>query len=196
MEQFYEIPIFPLAILPLPHELVPLHIFEPRFQEMLRDVEEKKITFGIYYSHGQNKDRLGGVMELDSVLKRYETGETDIVAKCVDVFLMAEFYSQWKKKLYPGGKVYPLNMLEPEPMSKGFVADFKRYMKMKDVTDIDDDFDIHDIANELNLDEVDRIKYLRLLSNPKRERFLKERLKYQKFILNQEQKNKDTFFLN
>ncbi|MBL3655493.1 hypothetical protein [Fulvivirga sediminis] len=196
MDEFYEIPIFPLAILPLPHELVPLHIFEPKYQEMFRDVEEKNISFGIYYTHEQNDDRLGGIMQLDSVLKRYETGEADILAKCVDVFLMAEFYNKWQKKLYPGGKVYPLNMLAPEPMSGGFIDDFKRYMEMKNVSDIDDDFDIHDIANELNLDEADRMKYLRLLSNPKRERFLKERLKYQKFILKQERENKDTFFLN
>ena len=196
MQHFSEIPVFPLAILPLPNELVPLHIFEPRFKQMLKDVEEKGTLFGIYYSHGLNKDRMGGIMKLESILKRYETGECDILAKCVDTFLLTQYYNKWKKKLYPGGKVYQLDASKNQPMSVPFVEKFKAYMALKNVTDIDDDFDIHDIANELNLDIGDRIKYLKLLSNMKREKFLLERLKYQKFILQQEQKHKDSFYLN
>ncbi|UII23792.1 LON peptidase substrate-binding domain-containing protein [Fulvivirga ligni] len=196
MQHFSDIPVFPLAILPLPNELVPLHIFEPRYKQMLKDVEEKGALFGIYYSHGLNKDRMGGIMKLESILKRYETGECDILAKCVDTFLLTQYYNKWKKKLYPGGKVYQLDASKIEPMSAPFVEKFKAYMALKNVTDIDDDFDIHDIANELNLDIGDRIKYLKLLSNMKREKFLLERLKYQKFILQQEQKHKDSFYLN
>ncbi|HCR53616.1 MAG TPA: hypothetical protein DIW27_04310 [Cytophagales bacterium] len=41
------IPIFPLAIFPLPGEMVPLHIFEPRYRQLLEDAEKRDIAFGI-----------------------------------------------------------------------------------------------------------------------------------------------------
>ena len=47
MEKIVRIPMFPLAILPVPGELVPLHIFEPRYRQLLQDMETSDITFGI-----------------------------------------------------------------------------------------------------------------------------------------------------
>ncbi len=41
------IPIFPLPLVMLPNELLPLHIFEDRYRDMLRDVELKRNIFGI-----------------------------------------------------------------------------------------------------------------------------------------------------
>ncbi len=42
-----ELPIFPLPLILLPHELLPLHIFEERYQKMLKDVALGKSLFGI-----------------------------------------------------------------------------------------------------------------------------------------------------
>ena len=53
------IPIFPLSILPLPGELVPLHIFEPRYRQLLLDIETRDITFGIYFTHEINTRKIG-----------------------------------------------------------------------------------------------------------------------------------------
>ena len=41
------IPIFPLPLVILPNELLPLHIFEDRYRQMLRDIEQKRNIFGI-----------------------------------------------------------------------------------------------------------------------------------------------------
>lgn len=43
------LPIFPLPLVLLPNELLPLHIFEPRYRQMLNDVQEKKSLFGISF---------------------------------------------------------------------------------------------------------------------------------------------------
>ena len=43
------LPIFPLPLVLLPNELLPLHIFEPRYQKMLKDVELEKNIFGVNY---------------------------------------------------------------------------------------------------------------------------------------------------
>lgn len=196
MEQLVEIPVFPLSILPLPNELIPLHIFESRYRQLLLDIQGNGGIFGIYYTHGLNTDRIGGLMKLEGVLKSYDTGESDVVTKCVDTFLLTKFYKEWLPKPYPGGEVYMLNAHEDQHVSTKFSNEFRTYMSLKDVSDIGTDFNIHDIANELNLDIGDRLKYLKLLTNDKRENFLRERLKYQKFILEQEKKHKDNFYLN
>ncbi|ELR70039.1 ATP-dependent protease La domain protein [Fulvivirga imtechensis AK7] len=196
MEQLVEIPVFPLSILPLPNELIPLHIFENRYRELLQDIEDKGGVFGIYYTHGLNTDRIGSLMKLEGILKRYDSGESDVVTKCIDTFLLTKFYNQWLPKPYPGGEVYMLHVNAEQQVSQRFSDEFRAYMALKKVSDVGTDFNIHDIANELNLDIGDRLKYLRLLTNDKRESFLRERLKYQKFILQQELKHKDNFYLN
>jgi Lon protease-like protein len=43
------IPIFPLPVVQFPNAITPLHIFEPRYRKMLKDVMEKDKTFGIIY---------------------------------------------------------------------------------------------------------------------------------------------------
>src|SRR5688572_21120370 len=99
------IPMFPLTLLPLPGELVPLHIFEPRYKQLIGDTETHDIKFGIYCNHDLNKRRLGSLMKLESVIKRYPGGECDVIVRCIDVFEMDKLYKTYKSKMYPGGDV-------------------------------------------------------------------------------------------
>ncbi len=43
------LPLFPLSLVLLPNEILPLHIFEPRYQQMLKDVTLDKNIFGVSY---------------------------------------------------------------------------------------------------------------------------------------------------
>ena len=54
-----QLPIFPLPLVLLPHELLPLHIFEPRYQRMLEDIALEKNMFGInlFEQKGEFPDR-------------------------------------------------------------------------------------------------------------------------------------------
>lgn len=54
-----QLPLFPLPLVLLPNELLPLHIFEPRYQQMLKDIELKRNLFGItlFESEGNPSDR-------------------------------------------------------------------------------------------------------------------------------------------
>lgn len=191
-----KIPVFPLSILPLPNELVPLHIFEYRYQQLLLDLEKGDVNFGIYYAHGANLHSLGSLVKLESIIKRYDTGESDIVVKCIDTFLLKKFYDQMKPKIYPGGKVQLLGVTKNSTVSPKFKKEFDHYMDLKKIDTTNESYDIHDVANELDLDIYERLKYLQLLTQTKRENFLDQRLKFRKFVLEQEQNNKDNFYLN
>lgn len=189
------IPMFPLTLLPLPGELVPLHIFEPRYKQLLTDAETLDIIFGIYCNHEFNKEKLGSVMKLESVIKRYAGGESDIVLRCVDIFAMDTLYRTYKSKLYPGGDArlhhLDLSKLPGVELYELFLI----YQTRRNIDKHFTTFTIYQIAQELNLDLFDRYKFL--LSTPeKRENFLIRQLKFQLHILRQEEKSKDVFHLN
>ena len=44
-----DFPLFPLGIVALPHEYVPLHIFEPRYRTMIGECLEREAEFGIVW---------------------------------------------------------------------------------------------------------------------------------------------------
>ena len=44
-----QLPLFPLPLVLLPNEVLPLHIFEPRYRQMIRDIELRRNLFGITY---------------------------------------------------------------------------------------------------------------------------------------------------
>uniref|UniRef100_UPI00404A3C8B LON peptidase substrate-binding domain-containing protein n=1 Tax=Fulvivirga sp. TaxID=1931237 RepID=UPI00404A3C8B len=190
------IPIFPLNILPLPGELVPLHIFEPRYRQLLQDVEAHDIEFGIYFASQHNKERVGSLVRLESILKRYDTGESDIVVKCVDVFLLTKYLKRLGSKLYSGGDTYLFDTYKDSAIGEELKIDFADYLEITNSKLVIEDCDIHDIANALDLDNSDRLKYTKLISLDKKQQFLKQRLQYRKFIYEQELNHKNNFHLN
>lgn len=195
MEAVVRIPMFPLSIFPLPGELVPLHIFEPRYRQLLRDAEERDISFGIYFSHSTNVNKHGSLVKLESVIKRYPGGESDIIVKCQDLFRMDTLFRTYKEKLYPGGDVTFSQINLQDPVSPALYAYFEEFMHLLKISKVTPPVSLFHIANELNLDFADRIKFVEL-DDPKKEKFLMARLKFQKHILMQTEKMKDVFHLN
>ena len=49
------LPIFPLPLVLMPYELLPLHIFEPRYRQMLKDIELRRNIFGINFLEQQSE---------------------------------------------------------------------------------------------------------------------------------------------
>lgn len=189
------IPMFPLALLPLPGELVPLHIFEPRYKQLLQDAETNDIVFGIYFSHEINLNKIGSIMKLESVIKRYPNGESDIIVKCNNIFTMDKLYRTFKNKDYPGGDV---NIWESDVSlvpSPAIFDLFAEYMALRNITRHVTGFDLYQISIELGLDFNDRYKFL-ISADDKKENFLLTRLKFQYHVLKQEEKSKDVFHLN
>jgi hypothetical protein len=187
--------MFPLSILPLPGELVPLHIFEPRYRQLLQDAEINDINFGVYFSHDVNEQKIGSLMKLESIIKRYPGGETDIIVKCEDIFNMDLLLRTYKSKMYPGGNVRLWNITTDTFPGRDLYDHFLQYLKLRNIADNYSVFNLFQIANELNLDAVDRYKFL-TLGDERRETFLLSRVRFQIFLIEREQKSKDNFHLN
>ncbi len=195
MSEVLHIPMFPLSILPLPGELVPLHIFEPRYRQLLEDAEINDIHFGVYFSNDVNEKKIGSLMKLESIIKRYPGGETDIIVKCEDIFNMDFLLRTYKSKLYPGGNVRLWKVIVDTFPGPGLYDLFIQYLKLRNIVHSLTTFNLFQIANELNLDAVDRYKFL-TINEDKREQFLLGRLRFQIHLAEQEERSKDSFHLN
>lgn len=78
------IPIFPLNIVVLPGEPVPLHIFEPRYKQLIADCAplpgaKQYQPFGISYSKKNQLSEIGCTVIVDEILHKYPAGELDIM---------------------------------------------------------------------------------------------------------------------
>lgn len=49
------LPIFPLPLVLMPYELLPLHIFEPRYRQMLKDIELRRNLFGVSFFEAEGQ---------------------------------------------------------------------------------------------------------------------------------------------
>ena len=187
--------MFPLSILPLPGELVPLHIFEPRYRQLLEDAENNDMLFGIFFNHSMNKEKVGALVRLESIIKRYATGESDIIVKGVDIFTLGSLTKHFKDKLYPGGKARAWGVNVEQLASLALVEEYLTYLRLQNINGPLKVFSIFEIANEIGFDFEDRLRFI-FHDDEKKESFLLARLKYQKHLLLEAVKAKDVFHLN
>ena len=75
-----KIPLFPLNIIVLPYEEVPLHIFEPRYKKMIKNSIKENSPFGIVLDNSGNIDNLGCSLYVTKIIKEYKSGEYDLIA--------------------------------------------------------------------------------------------------------------------
>jgi Lon protease-like protein len=73
------LPLFPLGLVMLPHQPVPLHIFEERYKTMIGECLSQDAVFGIVYFNGKRIAETGCTARVVEVLNRYEDGRMDIL---------------------------------------------------------------------------------------------------------------------
>jgi Lon protease-like protein len=84
------LPLFPLDLVLLPGVPLPLHIFEPRYKEMIAECLEQKMPFGIVRASDEGVANIGCTAEILSVTKKYDDGRMDILTRGVSRFEMLE----------------------------------------------------------------------------------------------------------
>ena len=88
MKSEITIPLFPLEVVLLPGTLLPLHIFEERYKEMIGEYLAELREFGIVYSKDEKINRVGCSAQIVELLKRYDNGEMDIITLGTDRFFI------------------------------------------------------------------------------------------------------------
>jgi ATP-dependent Lon protease len=75
------LPLFPLELVAFPGAVVPLHIFEPRYREMVGEAETNRTEFGIVLSRDGGIIRTGCTVLVESILQRYSDGRFDVLTR-------------------------------------------------------------------------------------------------------------------
>src|SRR5260221_7819953 len=85
-----EIGLFPLGVVLLPTERVPLHIFEPRYRELIGECLEEKQDFGFVLGGDAETRGVGTRARVTEVLNRFSDGRFDVVVEGGDRFKIVE----------------------------------------------------------------------------------------------------------
>jgi len=85
-------PLFPLGVVLLPNMLLPLHIFEERYKEMIGKCLEADQDFGIVYFNDGEIRRAGCSAQILKVTRRCENGEMDIITIGKQRFIIRDVY--------------------------------------------------------------------------------------------------------
>src|ERR671933_962212 len=97
-----DFPLFPLGIVALPHELVPLHIFEERYRTMIGECLEHGSEFGIVCAADDGLRPVGCAVEIAEVLERMEDGRMNILTRGTRPFRIVDEHGE---RPYPSGTV-------------------------------------------------------------------------------------------
>ena len=80
------LPLFPLDVVLFPGTPLPLHIFEPRYREMIAECLDRKKSFGVVRAKEEGVAEIGCTAEIITVTKKYPDGRLDIVTEGRDRF--------------------------------------------------------------------------------------------------------------
>jgi len=88
------IPLFPLNVVLLPGADLPLHIFEPRYLEMVSRCLKEKSEFGVLLALPKGVVRVGCTAEIIEVVKRNNNETMDILTVGREPFRVIEFFEE------------------------------------------------------------------------------------------------------
>jgi Lon protease-like protein len=97
-----DFPLFPLGIVALPTESVPLHVFEDRYRTMIEECLMGESEFGIVWLSDEELKPIGCACEIERVLERMEDGRFTILVRGTRVFRLLQRQDDLP---YPAGVV-------------------------------------------------------------------------------------------
>ena len=106
-----DFPLFPLGLVALPTELIPLHIFEERYKTMIGRVLDEQSEFGIVWMAEDGLRPIGCACEIAEVVERLDDGRINLIARGTRPFRIEERQDELP---YPAGTV---EFLEDRPES-------------------------------------------------------------------------------
>ena len=176
------IPLFPLSIVVYPEETLNMHIFEPRYKQLIKEAIDQKKPFGVLPVINTEKQDKGTLMEILEVTKLYPTGEMDIKTRGVKVFEILEHVKQVPDKLYSGAIVnYPENKLHGRKLLRinilALVKILHDLLKVENpISRTEKDLRSYDIAHKVGLTLEQEYELLTFMEELHRQEYLKQHL--------------------
>ena len=170
------IPFFPLNLVAFPGEEVNLHIFEPRYKQLVNDCLENSGVFGIP-SYVTNKIELGTEVMITEVTKAYADGRMDVKTKSLNAFIVKDYWNPWGEKLYAGGKILKIDQEDAEADSlllfklKELCGQLFAWLDAVDSPDVSCINSVYEIGHKIGLKLEEEYKLLSMTHENDRLRF-------------------------
>ena len=176
------IPIFPLGVVVYPGEKLNLHVFEPRYKQLIVECHNQKKLFGIPVVINNKLKEYGSLVEISELSKIFDNGEMDIKTTGHRTFRILELIKEVPDKLYSGAIVsYPETYEQgnPEVMQKVMnnIRNLHGLMKIsKEFKKEDVKLKVYEVAHHLGLTIEEEYKLLMLHDERQRQEYLKRHL--------------------
>lgn len=176
------IPIFPLGIVVYPGEQLNLHIFEPRYKQLIQECFAEKRTFGIPSVIENSMQDYGTSVQITEITTVQDNGEMDIKTRGEKVFRVLEVIKEIPEKLYSGAIVnYPPNHEQGSTdVMRRVVNSIRELYKLlkvnKDFNKGDEELNTYDIAHHVGMSLQEEYELLGLMHERQRQEYLKRHL--------------------
>ena len=177
------IPIFPLGIVVYPGEKVHLHIFEPRYKQLVLECKETDKPFGVPTVLNNRLQEIGTLVQISDIVQTYDNGEMDIKTQGLKVFRILEVIKAVPDKLYSGAIVnYPENEVDEgnRKLMQNVIRGVKELHRLlnisKDFKKPEDELKSYDVAHHAGLSLEEEYELLGLMKELQRQEYLKRHL--------------------
>lgn len=176
------VPLFPLNLVVYPGEQVNLHIFEPRYKQLIHDCYDGAKPFGIPAVVKNNIAEMGTLVQVTEIVKEYPDGKMDIRTLGLRVFRILELIKSVPDKEYSGAIVnYPDTSHKTNTrLQKEVLAAIRSLHKLLNVTKVfpkkDNELNSYDLAHHAGLTMEEEYRLLELMHESQRLEFLKQHL--------------------
>ncbi len=165
-----------------PGEDLHLHIFEPRYKQLITECHAAQKSFGIPAVINNKVQDFGTAVTITELSKVYDNGEMDIKTKGDKVFRILEVIEEIPDKLYSGAIVnYPDNYERGNPeLMRKMMASIRELHQLlnvkKDFKKEDGALSAYDVAHHVGLSLEEEYELLNLLDERQRREYLKRHL--------------------
>lgn len=175
------VPFFPLKLVAFPGEQVNLHIFEPRYKQLINECLENDQTFVIPLFNEHVMD-FGSEMKVVELVKRYPTGEMDVITRCLNAVQIFSFNDKLDTKLYSGGEVESIENVDDQQPDhwielKQLAHRLMEVLKMEARFDVELVKNSFELAHKLGLSLEQEYDMLQMVRESQRQTYMINHLK-------------------
>lgn len=199
MQKF--LPLFPLNLVVYPMEALNLHIFEPRYRELINECLEKGTTFGIPTFMDGKLPGFGTEVKIIALSKRFDDGRMDIKTEGVRTFRIIDFQNPVPQKMYAGGVLEMLPETENRPTV--MLGLLERVKVLYRLLEEENTFDVnkaqpysYQIAHKIGLTLEEEYQLLKMPTEAERQGFLIQHLERVISVLQEVEKTKERIRMN
>jgi Lon protease-like protein len=129
--------LFPLGLVLVPGELLPLHIFEERYKRLIGECRETGDVFGIVLRYEDSVAECGCTAEVTSVLEEFDDGRLNIVVQGRERFRLHELFEPDDENDYLRGRVTVFEDDEPAAPARVLRKAESLYRRLLELADVE-----------------------------------------------------------